>query len=619
MATDPLYQHQQQFPAPSHFDPAVMDGKHFHHQQQQQHHHQPQHQQPHHPHSHYHQESPVTHTQDQIGWYFVEQYYTTLSREPERLHLYYNKPSQFCFGNEAEKVTVAVGLSEIQSRIRSLDFRSCKVRVLNVDAQGSFDNILVIVIGEISNDGQPSRKFVQTFVLAQQPNGYFVLNDVFRYLKDEEEEEVDVAAAPVAVPEQQNEAVTAEKPVEEQQTPAPVAPVEKVEEKKEEKEEVKETEAEEKKNAEHINAEQKAAEPQAEDLTTSGATEAVDEKLAEEEKKEEKNVAEDEQPKEEAAAAVPAAEDKKEDSEEKPVETENKEAPKEQEEEQSSPGIKEPEHTPAAVDTAPTEAAPAPAAAPAQSAKQQEKPAAPVPKVPMSWANIASKNKAASAAVPAVPIVPVKAPSAPTAEKKEETATPAATPAKKDEKKEKPAANGAAKPAAPAPSTASGEWQTVAGNEHHVRRQSTRGGGAGGLGRGGAAAGEASSAAPHNVTDSENNTFAYIKNVNEKVDAALLKATLSKYGPIKDFDVSRPKNCAFVEFGTPAAYRAAVAANPHTIGSEQITVESRRFRNTAGPGSNGRPRGDRGSGGRGGMKNFPRSGRSGQGPKRTTA
>lgn len=111
MATDPLYQHQQQFPAPSHFDPAVMDGKHFHHQQQQQHHHQPQHQQPHHPHSHYHQESPVTHTQDQIGWYFVEQYYTTLSREPERLHLYYNKPSQFCFGNEAEKVTVAVGLS----------------------------------------------------------------------------------------------------------------------------------------------------------------------------------------------------------------------------------------------------------------------------------------------------------------------------------------------------------------------------------------------------------------------------------------------------------------------------------------------------------------------------
>jgi hypothetical protein len=46
----------------------------------------------------------------------------------------------------------------------------------------------VQVIGEISNKSAPHRKFVQTFVLAEQPNGYFVLNDIFRYLADEEEE-----------------------------------------------------------------------------------------------------------------------------------------------------------------------------------------------------------------------------------------------------------------------------------------------------------------------------------------------------------------------------------------------------------------------------------------------
>ena len=26
-------------------------------------------------------------TKDEVGWYFVEQYYTTLSRNPERLHV----------------------------------------------------------------------------------------------------------------------------------------------------------------------------------------------------------------------------------------------------------------------------------------------------------------------------------------------------------------------------------------------------------------------------------------------------------------------------------------------------------------------------------------------------
>lgn len=37
----------------------------------------------------------------------------------------------------------------------------------------------------MSNNGEPWKKFVQTFFLAEQPNGYFVLNDIFRFLKEE--------------------------------------------------------------------------------------------------------------------------------------------------------------------------------------------------------------------------------------------------------------------------------------------------------------------------------------------------------------------------------------------------------------------------------------------------
>lgn len=41
----------------------------------------------------------------------------------------------------------------------------------------------------MSNRSEPWRKFVQTFFLAEQPNGYFVLNDIFRFLKDPESDE----------------------------------------------------------------------------------------------------------------------------------------------------------------------------------------------------------------------------------------------------------------------------------------------------------------------------------------------------------------------------------------------------------------------------------------------
>jgi hypothetical protein len=80
-------------------------------------------------------------------------------------------------------------LQPINERIKELDFKDTKVRVTNVDSQGSDANIVIQVIGEISNQGQPHKRFVQTFVLAEQTNGYFVLNDIFRYLAEEPEEE----------------------------------------------------------------------------------------------------------------------------------------------------------------------------------------------------------------------------------------------------------------------------------------------------------------------------------------------------------------------------------------------------------------------------------------------
>lgn len=85
----------------------------------------------------------------------------------------------------------------------------------------------------MTNDAKPHRKFCQTFVLAPQPQGYFLLNDILRFMEDEDEETLEVsqpetAAAEPAVEEKaapvQEEAAeeVAEKPVEEVEVEEPV-------------------------------------------------------------------------------------------------------------------------------------------------------------------------------------------------------------------------------------------------------------------------------------------------------------------------------------------------------------------------------------------------------------
>ncbi|KAI1110753.1 hypothetical protein F5Y14DRAFT_342157 [Nemania sp. NC0429] len=135
---------------------------------------------------------------DEVAWFFVEQYYTTLSKTPEKLHLFYGKRSQFVYGQEGQSANVSVGRQTIQDRIKDLDFQNCKVRVSNVDSQASFENIVIQVIGETSNKAGDPKKFVQTFVLAQQPSGYFVLNDILRFIDEEGEEESAEQAEPEA-------------------------------------------------------------------------------------------------------------------------------------------------------------------------------------------------------------------------------------------------------------------------------------------------------------------------------------------------------------------------------------------------------------------------------------
>ncbi|XP_022317020.2 ras GTPase-activating protein-binding protein 2-like isoform X1 [Crassostrea virginica] len=121
-----------------------------------------------------------------VGREFVRQYYTLLNEVPLHLHRFYSHNSSFVHGGvekPGEEQPPVVGQAEIHKKIMSLNFRDCHAKIRQVDSQATVGNAVVVqVTGELSNNGQPMRRFMQTFVLApQSPKKYYVHNDIFRY------------------------------------------------------------------------------------------------------------------------------------------------------------------------------------------------------------------------------------------------------------------------------------------------------------------------------------------------------------------------------------------------------------------------------------------------------
>lgn len=120
-----------------------------------------------------------------IGSAFVNQYYHMLVTDPENLHKMYSSYSLFSHNNEDDDhAEVIQGFSNIEKQLARHDMREQKVRFSMIESQKSLNNsILVMVTGSIENKVGGFREFCQSFVLAPQENGYFILNDIFRYLK----------------------------------------------------------------------------------------------------------------------------------------------------------------------------------------------------------------------------------------------------------------------------------------------------------------------------------------------------------------------------------------------------------------------------------------------------
>ncbi|GER31397.1 nuclear transport factor 2 family protein [Striga asiatica] len=118
-----------------------------------------------------------------VGNAFVQQYYHILHHSPCLVHRFYQDISKLGRPEEDGTVSITTTMQAINEKIVSLNYDDFRAEIKSVDAQESYNGgVHVFVIGHLTGKDNAVRHFAQAFFLAPQDRGYFVLNDIFRYV-----------------------------------------------------------------------------------------------------------------------------------------------------------------------------------------------------------------------------------------------------------------------------------------------------------------------------------------------------------------------------------------------------------------------------------------------------
>ncbi|KAL2540794.1 Nuclear transport factor 2 (NTF2) family protein with RNA binding (RRM-RBD-RNP motif) domain [Abeliophyllum distichum] len=118
-----------------------------------------------------------------VGNAFVEQYYHILYHTPELVHRFYQDISKLGRPEEDGSMSITTTMQAINEKILSFNYGDLRAEIRSVDAQESFNGgVQVLVTGRLTGMDNTVCNFTQTFFLAPQDKGYFVLNDMFRFL-----------------------------------------------------------------------------------------------------------------------------------------------------------------------------------------------------------------------------------------------------------------------------------------------------------------------------------------------------------------------------------------------------------------------------------------------------
>ncbi|KAL6598261.1 hypothetical protein ACP70R_046426 [Stipagrostis hirtigluma subsp. patula] len=130
-----------------------------------------------------------------ISGAFVQQYYHILHEQPEEAFKFYQDSSILGRPDSNGTMVSVTTLGGINEKIMSMDFRNCLTKIDTADPQLSHkDGVLIVVTGSLTSHEGLCRRFTQSFFLApQESGGYFVLNDVFRFISDRQQDEINQA------------------------------------------------------------------------------------------------------------------------------------------------------------------------------------------------------------------------------------------------------------------------------------------------------------------------------------------------------------------------------------------------------------------------------------------
>ncbi|XP_010488626.1 PREDICTED: putative G3BP-like protein isoform X2 [Camelina sativa] len=124
-------------------------------------------------------------TPDIVGNAFVHQYYHILHQSPEHVHRFYQEISKLGRPEENGIMSITSTLQAIDKKIMALCYGVISAEIATVDTQESYGGgVLVLVTGYLTGKDCVRRTFSQTFFLAPQETGYFVLNDMLRYIDE---------------------------------------------------------------------------------------------------------------------------------------------------------------------------------------------------------------------------------------------------------------------------------------------------------------------------------------------------------------------------------------------------------------------------------------------------
>ncbi|XP_022764406.1 ras GTPase-activating protein-binding protein 2-like [Durio zibethinus] len=142
-----------------------------------------------------------SYTPQEVAAVFVDRYYFLLRDFPGELHKFYLDSSMVSrLGPDGVMISFTT-MEEIRKHVlSSLD---CKeYEILSSDAQFTAnEGVFVVVIGCFTTKNDEIRKFNQSFVLTpmERVNGYFVSNDILRFLDKQESKVVHTESIPTAV------------------------------------------------------------------------------------------------------------------------------------------------------------------------------------------------------------------------------------------------------------------------------------------------------------------------------------------------------------------------------------------------------------------------------------